>query len=228
MLVKKYKGQDTGYHFFKYMRTVHPDKEVYYVITKDSPDAANLEKYGNVVYFKSKEHIKYNLIATKIIASHHPDYLYPIRTREFMKKVKAKLVFLQHGVLGTKNMNANYGKSAPGFHTNLFIVSSEFEKGIVINDFGYEREEVAITGLSRFDSLFADDVKVKRQLLIIPTWREWLLRESVFWKVNILKNIKNLFSIRGYRSLHRNISLTLFFVCIRTCKSILIISKGHQ
>src|SRR5699024_3306456 len=112
---RTYKAQDTGYAFFKYMRTEHPEKNVYYVIDKNSPERANVEKFGNVLDYQSIDHIFQTLIARKVISSHHPDYLYPLRTATFKKKVKADKVFLQHGVMGTKNMVANYGKNAPAF-----------------------------------------------------------------------------------------------------------------
>ncbi|MFC0559259.1 CDP-glycerol glycerophosphotransferase family protein [Halalkalibacter alkalisediminis] len=171
---RTYKAQDTGYHFFRYMRENHPRKKAYYVIDKDSPERANVDKYGNVIYFKTKSHIWKTIMATKVLASHHPNYLYPIRTRKFSSKVHALKVFLQHGVMGTKNMVSNYGKRANGFEADLFLVSSDLEKKMIINDFGYEENEVAVTGLSRFDSLFEGDLPLKRQILIIPTWRDWI------------------------------------------------------
>ncbi|TMU84080.1 CDP-glycerol glycerophosphotransferase [Bacillus sp. BHET2] len=189
---RPYKAQDTGYHFFKYMRENHPTKNVYYVIEKDSPERRNVEPLGNVIFFKSKEHIWYSLIATKIISSHHPDYLYPIRTNKFKKAVKATKVFLQHGVMGTKNMVANYGKSAPSFDTDLFLVSSDFEKEMIINDFGYNSKEVFVTGLSRFDRLFVDDVPQKNQILIIPTWRDWISNDENFLTSEYYERYKEL------------------------------------
>ncbi|OAT81593.1 hypothetical protein A6P54_12525 [Bacillus sp. MKU004] len=177
---RPYKAQDTGYHFFKYMREHHPDKNVFYVIEKDSPERKNVEPFGNVLTFKSKQHIWYSILATKVISSHHPDYLYPIRTPKFKRAVKATKVFLQHGVMGTKNMVANYGKNAPGFNTDLFLVSSDFEKKMIVNDFGYKPGEVFVTGLSRFDQLLNDDLRTKNQLLIIPTWRDWITTEEGF------------------------------------------------
>jgi CDP-glycerol glycerophosphotransferase len=177
-----YKAQDTGYAFFRYMRTKHPERKVFYVIEKDSPEKRNVDPFGNVLEFKSKEHIYYTLIAKKVISSHHPDYLYPLRTAKFKNKVKADKVFLQHGVMGTKNMVANYGKYAHGFDTDFFIVSSDFEKEMIVNDFGYSPKEVFVTGLSRFDTLFKDDVKKKRQILIIPTWRDWIVTEEAFFE----------------------------------------------
>src|SRR5699024_8721104 len=177
---RSYKAQDTGYNFFKYMRQEHPEKNTYYVIENDSPEKRNVTPYGNVLIYKSKEHIKHVLMSTRVIGSHHPDYLYQLRIKEFTKKIKAKRIFLQHGVMGTKNMVANYGKSAPGFDTDLFLVSSTFEKNMIVHDFGYKQDEVKVTGLSRYDNLFVDDVPKKRQLLIIPTWRDWLMHDDRF------------------------------------------------
>src|SRR5699024_11818145 len=102
-----YKAQDTGYHFFKYVREKYPNKKIYYVIDPKSPELRNVSSYGNVLYSKSKEHIKMVISATRIIGSHHPDYLYPLRTHEFKRKVKAQRIFLQHGIMGTNNMLAN-------------------------------------------------------------------------------------------------------------------------
>jgi CDP-glycerol glycerophosphotransferase len=177
---RPYKAQDTGYRFFKYMRTEHPHRNVFYVIEKDSPELENVKDLGNILFFGSKEHIWHTLMAKRIIGSHHPDYLYPLRTANFKNVVKAKKVFLQHGVMGTKNTVHFYGVKSPSFETDLFIVSSDYEKSYIVQDFGYNPADVAVTGLSRFDSLFQKDVKTKRQLLIIPTWREWIVNDEVF------------------------------------------------
>lgn len=194
---RPYKAQDTGYHFFKYVRENHPEKKAYYVIEENSPEFENVKTYGNYLIYKSKDHIKKVLLAKWLIGSHHIDYLYPSRTDEFKAKVKGKIAFLQHGVLGTKNTVHFYGKKSPSFKTDLFFVSSEYEKSIVVNDFGYSRKEVKVTGLSRFDNLFKNDVPLKQQILIIPTWREWLVSANEFLKseyferyLSLLNNIK--------------------------------------
>ncbi len=197
---RPYKAQDTGYHFFKYMREKHPEKNVYYVIEKDSPERKNVDPLGNVLEFKSKEHIWQTLISTRVISSHHADYLYPNRTKRFKRAVKAVKVFLQHGVMGTKNMVANYGKQARGFDTDIFLVSSTFEKEMIVNDFGYDPKEVFITGLSRFDKLFAEDVPVKRQILIIPTWRDWIVTDDQFIESEYFERYRELVN---HPALHR-------------------------
>lgn len=189
---RPYKAQDTGYHFFKYMREQYPDRNVYYVIERDSPELRNVEPLGNILFYKSKKHIWNTLMASKIIGSHHPDYLYPLRTKRFKNAVHATKVFLQHGVMGTKNMVANYGKHASSFDTDLFLVSSDFEKNMIVHDFGYNPNEVEITGLSRFDSLLKNDIDIKRQLLIIPTWRDWIVNDESFFESEYFERYREL------------------------------------
>lgn len=197
---RTYKAQDTGYSFFKYMRLNYPEKNVYYVIDKDSPEKSNVERYGNILEYKSKEHIWNTIISNKVISSHHPDYLFPLRTSSFTRKVKADKVFLQHGVMGTKNMVANYGKNTQNFNTDLFMVSSKFEKEMIVNDFGYESKNVFITGLSRFDSLFKSDINLRRQLLIIPTWRDWIVSDQAFIESEYFERYRQL--VKSEKLLH--------------------------
>lgn len=179
---RSYKAQDNGYHFFKFLRTEHPEVEAYYVIKKDSPERKNVEKFGNIIDFNSKEHFEKVIQAKYICGTHHPDSLYPIRSKEYIKNIRAKKIFLQHGVFGTKNIAPIYAKSVNEFHTDLFITSSQKERQIAISDLGYSPDEVVSTGLSRFESLFKEDIPLKRQLLIIPTWRDWITNNEIFEK----------------------------------------------
>ncbi|QQZ10350.1 CDP-glycerol glycerophosphotransferase family protein [Heyndrickxia vini] len=208
---RPYKAQDTGYHFFKYMRTQHPEKNVFYVIDKNSPEMKNIEELGNVLTFKSKEHIWHTIMSTRIISSHHPDYLYPTRTKKFKNTVRATKVFLQHGIMGTKNMIENYGKGIYGFDTDLFLVSSDFEKNMIINDFGYSANHVFITGLSRFDELFKKDTTVKRQLLIIPTWRDWISSKSNFLDTEYYKKYDELIFNDNLHRIAKKYQLNIVF-----------------
>jgi len=208
---RSYKAQDTGYHFFKFMRESHPDKNVYYVIDKNSPEYRNVEPLGNVLHFKSKDHIWNTLMATKIVSSHHADYLYPTRTPRFIKAVKATKIFLQHGVMGTKNMIANYGKKSRGFNTDVFLVSSDFEKDMIVNDFEYDPSDVFVTGLSRFDSLLNNDTEIKRQLLIIPTWRDWIGSNMDFTETEYFQRYHHLVHSDELHSLAKRYGFEIIF-----------------
>lgn len=176
-----YKAQDNGLHFFRYLRAQHPEVDAYYVIEKDSPELRNLAGLDHVVFFGSPEHFEVALRADQFIGTHHADFLFPTRHPDFKRKAHGQRVFLQHGVMGTKWMVPNYGKRATGFSTDLFLVSSPREREYIVKDFGYAPEETAITGLPRFDALLAQDVPVHpKQVLVIPTWRDWLQSAEVF------------------------------------------------
>src|SRR5699024_2315738 len=73
--------------------------------------------------------------------------------------------------------------------------SSEREKSMIVEDFGYSPDEVEVTGLSRFDSLFDSDVETKpKQLLILPTWRDWLTTTDRFMETRFFEEWHGLLS----------------------------------
>ncbi|WP_281192230.1 CDP-glycerol glycerophosphotransferase family protein [Staphylococcus felis] len=177
---KSYKAQDNGFHFFKYMRINHPEIPAYYIIDKESVEAKNVLPYGNVIFYRSPEHFEIILKADYICSTHHPELLFPTNSHVYTKKIKATKVFLQHGVLGTKNLTEINGNQLRDFNVDLFVTSSEREKEIVVRDLHFDKNQVIVTGLSRFDTLFDPKINIKNQILIIPTWRDWLTNiESV-------------------------------------------------
>ncbi|WP_192986703.1 CDP-glycerol glycerophosphotransferase family protein [Carnobacterium mobile] len=182
LLVAEYphKAQDTGFSFFEYVyKKYKKECAVYYVISKDSKDLNNLKKYkNNIVYYKSKEHLKLFLEADVLAHSHNSFYGFPFVTDFIIERSNSIFkVFLQHGLQSIRDVSYLYGKK-PGIpFTNLFIVSSNREKEIVINNYNYDPNEVAITGLSRFDTLLSKKglipyLLAKKKLLIMPSWRK--------------------------------------------------------
>ncbi|MDU0312710.1 CDP-glycerol glycerophosphotransferase family protein [Phycicoccus sp. M110.8] len=167
-------AQDTGLAMYEYLRECHPEIDARYVITADSPDRHRLRDEQGVVELGSRAHVETSLAARRILSSHHADYLLAARGPAFQRAVKARRVFLQHGVMGTKNMVTNYGYDAPGFTAEAFIVSSERERRMICEDFGWPARRVFVTGLSRYDRLFDRRPAPERRVLIMPTWRDWL------------------------------------------------------
>ncbi|MDL2211448.1 CDP-glycerol glycerophosphotransferase family protein [Erysipelotrichaceae bacterium OttesenSCG-928-M19] len=186
-----YKAQDNGFYLFKYMRENYPDEEVYYVIDKESKEVEKLQKYGNVVFYKSKEHIELTLLASKFISTHHFDYMLPFRDFSFKKKLKGAVVFLQHGVLGTKNMANLYGYELKTFDADAIIASSEKERGYILSDLKFPKEKIHITGQARYDNLF-NTKNTKKQIIIIPTWRDWLQNIDKFLQSDYLERYQSL------------------------------------
>lgn len=207
-----YKAQDTGKAFFEYVRKKHPEKEAYYVIDFSSPEYDNIKDLGNVIDYKSRDHFEICLKATHLIGSHHIDYLYPIRNKKFISRVDdAKKIFLQHGVLGVKNLSNLYSNQKEYFDVDMFCVSTEREKQITIEDLKFSSEQVKITGLSRFDSLFKKDVELKKQLLIIPTWRDWLQNKDSFLNSEYFEKYQSIINNRELLDLANRNNINILF-----------------
>ncbi|WP_082233331.1 CDP-glycerol glycerophosphotransferase family protein [Halobacillus massiliensis] len=202
-------AQDTGYHFFKYCREMYPEKKVYYAIDPDSNEIENVSSLGNVLYIGSIDHYKIAAKASAFIGSHDLEYFLPAKAIEFESYKKGKRIFLQHGVLGRKNVE--YHKAFYRYPFNVFCVSSTSEKNLVVNKLGYDKEDVAITGLTRFDNLVNKKTN-KNSILFIPTWRDWLLTEDQFLESNYFKKYKGLLNHPKLHSLldTHNVELTFF------------------
>ena len=88
-----------------------------------------------------------------------------------------------------KNLSQINGNQLKDFNVDLFVTSSEREKEIVVRDLKFDNNQVVVTGLARFDELFNPDNQVKNQLLIIPTWRDWLINSEQLIESDYLSRI---------------------------------------
>ncbi|MFB9760947.1 CDP-glycerol glycerophosphotransferase family protein [Ectobacillus funiculus] len=171
-------AQDNSFYFFKHCYENYYDKKVYYVIKKGSADEQNLIPYKNrVVYFMSIKHLLLLLASRLIVASETKGHGYAWRVsngviRDFVDQ--KKYVFLQHGVLGLKRVDNTFKVNSSN-GAELFVVSSDFEKKIVEDYFGYKKENIIVTGLSRWDVVQDRSQEMPRkEIFLMPTWRNWL------------------------------------------------------
>ena len=175
-------AQDNGFCFFKYCMDNDMEKvlgrSIYYVIDKSQKDYAKLEPYkDHVLQYMSIKHMVYLLAARLLISSDSRKHGCAWRSTESVirkKVLKSKRsVFLQHGVFGLKRSNEFKHGTRGG--TDLFIASNELEKGFIMDNMGYKAEEVAVTGLARWDILEDRSAQSdKKRILVMPTWRKWL------------------------------------------------------
>lgn len=195
-----YMAQDNGYQFFRYCMENDMEKimnrKIYYVIDKKSPDYEKVKKYKkNVVNFMSVRFIAYMLAAKLLVSSDVRSHAYAWRHRSSIIAhviQKKKHIFLQHGVTAMKKVDSIFGKSH-GHPTNLFVVTSDAEYDIVNKYFGYNTNEIALTGFARWDVL-EDKSKGRREILVMPTWRNWLddVDSEEFKKSEYYKNYTTL------------------------------------
>jgi len=208
-----YKAQDNGYQFFKYLREKHPERRAYYVINKNSPDRAKVEKLGNVVLQHSKKHILMSVLASRLVGSHHAEYLLPTRDEKIQRWMRGVRIFLQHGPTAQKNVTEVYGRQMSlEKPTERFLVTSDLEKKIVVEDYGYRPHQVSVVGFARFDALFEQDIEKKPTVLIMPTWRDNLMQEDTFLQSDYFRSWRGLLTDKDFRSVLANAGLKMTFV----------------
>ena len=165
-------AKNNGWAFYRYMRQHHPEKEVYYVIDKTSPDYAKAADLGedHLLIYKSKKYIWTLLMAQLLITTEEPYAILPTRNPLWLDELSAKKVVLQKNVLGLQDSKASLEYSAKRFKADLFFVSSKTEKRLAIETLNFPEDKLSITGLPRFDELLKDESLSanKRQLLIFP------------------------------------------------------------
>ena len=170
-------AQDNGYAFYQYLKQ-HTDIKAYYVIEDTAVDYEKISDDPNVLAFGSKEHYQISFKAGVLLGTHDLENLLPYKpARGFFNYEATIKVFLQHGVLGRKRVE--YHKKYYDLPFDLFIVSSQPEKyNVVVKKLGYDEDEVAITGLARFDSLPRNNET--KDILLMPTWRDWINTDEQF------------------------------------------------
>ena len=176
---KLFKGGDNGEYAFRYAYKNDRSIECYYVINKDAPDYGRLKReFGNRILVFGEEKTKlYALLAETVVAT-HPDIMeffgYTGHELSLMKNLfNPYLVCIAHGV--TIQKNADYQNKLFD-DTMFYTTSSKYEVNHILHPiYGYREQDVALTGMARFDGLVNND---KKQILITPTWRRSLVGTS--------------------------------------------------
>ncbi|WP_436875104.1 CDP-glycerol glycerophosphotransferase family protein [Mammaliicoccus sciuri] len=205
-------AQDNGLVFFEYLMKNYSKKyNVYYIVNENSTDLRNLENYKeNVVFYKSPENLKVLYEADVICHTHTSYYTLPFRANELERELSTKKrVFLQHGIIGVRNLRGMYARKPHERFTDLFVVSSEREKNIIVNGYGFSDDEAILTGLPRFDLLIKEKrniikkLKKKKKILLMPTWRpgQDVLSDEEFMKTDFYKTFMNLINSEKFKEL---------------------------
>lgn len=175
---------DNGFAFFKYVAENHPEQDVVFAVCKNSPDRQKVEAVGKTVNYGSFRHWVLYLTAKVNISSQKggkPNYAV-CNLLEVYGILKNHRVFLQHGVTMNDVDYLYYKNSKIG----LFITNTTREHRFIEENFGYPEGSLTMAGMPRLDGLHNFEVN-KGQILIMPTWREWLGNSSLIKSVE--KNI---------------------------------------
>lgn len=170
-------AQDNGFVLFQWLQK-NTDIDVYYVIESSADDYVRIKHLPNVLEFGSDKHYQVAFKAKVLLCTHDLENILPYKpAKGFFHYENTFKVFLQHGVLGRKNVE--YHKRYYEIPFDLFVVSSEPEKReVVMEEMGYNEEDVVVTGLARFDNLIQKDKP--KNILLMPTWRDWINTDEQF------------------------------------------------
>ncbi|EAI7253431.1 glycosyltransferase [Campylobacter lari] len=167
LMDRDYEADDNAEHLYRYIMQNHPEQEIIFALRKESSDWERLEKEGFVLVdfgsFKFERIIKKS---SKVISSHADEYLMKYITS------RQQFIFLQHGV--TQN---DVSKWLNNRKINLFFVSTQMEFNSIIKNYTHYKfgqKEVVLTGFARHDKLLQNKNINTKQILIMPTWRQYL------------------------------------------------------
>ena len=201
-------ARDNGYWFFRYLRENYPDWPVYYPIAFTSADYPKVAALGNVIHHGSFRHHVYTWAAKADISARTGRGL-PARlmSHVFQKKGLYPFteVFLQHGVTF---QTPDFIKKELN-NIDLFMATTEEEVKAIHKDLHYPEEEIALTGMPRYDQL--NDFTVnRRQILLMPTWRSWLYPVLGRITEEALREVENSNYVRTYCTLLADPRLNAF------------------
>lgn len=167
-------ARDNGYHFTKWCTNEHPEQKIAYIITKDSTDRKRIEdlnceiiNYGSFRHYQALASARI-LISTHVFGYAPHKYYFAKLDKKFPNLIPGKKVCLQHGIFTSDIPSAH--KEEAGTDLNFFGTEMTYEECKI---FGYNNDEMICAGLCRYDKLRTAP-KPKKQILVMPTWRQWL------------------------------------------------------
>jgi CDP-glycerol glycerophosphotransferase (TagB/SpsB family) len=168
----------------------------------------------------SFKYMVYSYAAKLLISSEAKANIYDIKIQRGKLKAnfdRKKFVFLQHGVMGFKRVDNTFRKSPDKSRPkilDLFVVSSEYEKKVIKDYFGYSDKEIILTGLCRWDAIENKVDETNKQIFLMPTWRTWLegLEDEKFVETDYYKNYVGLLNNARLTKLLEENNITLNFL----------------
>ncbi|ECL0920405.1 capsular biosynthesis protein, partial [Campylobacter coli] len=166
-----WRADDNAEHLYRYVMRNHPKQKIAFILSKKSIDYLRLKKEGFKLVDPKSFYFKYLIYkADKIISSHVDRYIFnalggdTLKTKDF--------IFLQHGVI-----KDDLSRWLNQRKIDIFITSTKAEYDSIAGDFNHYKfstKEVVLTGLARWDALVKNNILNTKQILIMPTWREYL------------------------------------------------------
>lgn len=172
---------DNGYYQFIHDFDKNDGIERYYIVDGDQSylnEKLTSEQKKYVVQFKSDKHKLLFLQAQKIFISFSSFSIYsPFKNISWYSDLlDYELVYLQHGILHA-SLQRMYAKEFT--EIDKFIISSNFEKNNLINNYDYSIEDLIFSGMPRMSLQSNQKIIEKNKIIFAPSWRQYLIGQLV-------------------------------------------------
>ena len=173
---RDFQADDNAEHLYRYVMQEHPEKNIYFVLNRDSHDWDRLTSEGfRMLEFGSASHHEVLKSCSKVISSNADQCVVNLLGPKMLSG--RHFVFLQHGVIkddlsGWLNQKENI---------DCFVTSTPDEYESIagnLSKYKYSSKEVVLTGLPRHDYLARNNNRTEKLLLIMPTWRADIVGKS--------------------------------------------------
>lgn len=176
-------------------------KNIYYIINKNNIKLKNIDcKYKkNIIYKNSLKHIIYFFKCEKFVGTESIPHSMQLRiaNRKILNKYedkKIKYVFLQHGVMYMISLNSDLrtGFRKSKYRLHKIVVSSKLEANHFIKLGGFNKSDLYICGLPKFDK--SERYETADKIVIMLTWRRWEVNEATidYTKTKYFKMIERI------------------------------------
>lgn len=165
-------ADDNAEALFKYAVTKN-DIEAYFVVDGRSADYTRMQQYGKVLDQKSEQYRIMVLAAHAIVASQASEvFRNPFGEDSifFKDMLHTPFILTVHGVSHGKDSHSWFCRTNRMIDCMMVGGRPEYDQ-FTLPEYGFQSDEVAVTGLPRFDYL---EDKSQNIITVMPTWREYL------------------------------------------------------
>lgn len=168
-------ADDNAEHLYRHILREHPQLNAFFVLSEDSHDWHRLEEEGfRLIAFGSVQHKLCLLNAAHVVSSHADSFvLHVLPYGDYGDMLNFKFTFLQHGVIRDDISGWLNSKAI-----DLFVTSSPREHESIAGErsrYKFGDRETKMVGLARHDGLLERTEATEKVVLIMPTWRQYLV-----------------------------------------------------
>lgn len=164
---------DNADSLFSYVNHLSNPPKTYFIISPESAEYERLRKTGHVIKYGSVKHFLMLGLCDKYLSSNADDPVSILKKHQFLicDCFRYKHIYLQHGIMKDDHSDS-LCRFAKGYE--LITVSTRPEFEMILNGaYGYNSNQIALTGLARYDDLHDESQRkdIPRVILFAPTWR---------------------------------------------------------